>query len=556
MNQSSSPELSSSPRTRSFHPEDDPSNTIITQTLYSVQRGVSHRASLLSLSGNKSDLTTPTSSSPTAETTRLLNGYRQRSHIEPPSRSLACTVPTQEDMDLHESKANQRKLIIATVLCFTFFLVELFAGIWAGSLAILSDSFHLLSDIAGFGISLTALYLAQQPATSSHSFGFYRAEILGAILSTLLIWILTAGLVWEGIQRLYNPTPIDGKIMFITAALGVLVNIALGFTLHGEHGHSHNGHSHGHSHDHHGGHAHSHDHGDGHDRDHNHDHDNSELEGQVFKKKEMNVNIKSAALHVIGDLISSIGVLISAAIIWAYPSMTIVDPICTFVFSIIVIMTTFRLMSNSITVLMEGTPTDIDPEQVAADLLKIPGVTDVHDLHIWALTVGKVALAAHLDVHPDVSPRQAKAISLRTGYDPDSHNEHHDEDHHHVIAGQDHHHHPSVHHSHANGHSHSHSAHYGTLVQPSTPAGNGGMMTVSNYDRILNAAQAVCGQYGIHHSTIQIEMAVGGSPENELFFSPISAVQGVANDDGGFESGADQKSYRSLHCQPAFSGRR
>ncbi|KAI8801064.1 cation efflux family-domain-containing protein, partial [Cladochytrium replicatum] len=478
-----------------------------------------------------------------------------------PSRSLGCTVPTQEDMDLNESKANQRKLIIATVLCFVFFLVELFAGIWAGSLAILSDSFHLLSDIAGFGISLTALYLAQQPATSSHSFGFYRAEILGAILSTLLIWILTAALVWEGIQRLYNPTPIDGKIMFITAAVGVLVNIALGFTLHGEHGHSHGGHSHGHSHSHGNGHVHTHER----DQDHDHDHDHSDLEGKITKKKEMNVNIKSAALHVIGDLISSIGVLISAAIIWAYPSMTIVDPICTFVFSIIVIMTTVRLMSNSITVLMEGTPTDIDPEQVAADLLKIPGVTDVHDLHIWTLTVGKVALAAHLDVHPDVSPRQAMALSVKRGHNSDSHHDHHNGDHHHDHASgtSDHHHHHShgdttAHnhsHSHTNGHTHSHSAQYGTMIPPSTPAGYGAMMTVSHYDRILNAAQAVCGQYGIHHSTIQIEMAVG-SPEQEEFFSPISAVAGAAHEDGGFESGADQRSYRSLHCQPGVSGRR
>ncbi|RKO90662.1 hypothetical protein BDK51DRAFT_15297, partial [Blyttiomyces helicus] len=209
----------------------------------------------------------------------------------------------------------RRKLWLATTLCFAFFLVELAAGLYAGSLAILSDSFHLLSDIAGFAISLVALYLAQQPATARHSFGFHRAEIIGAIVSTFLIWMLTAVLVYEAIDRVRNPQPIDGPVMFGTALVGVFVNIILGLTLHGEHGHSHG----------------------------------EEEAGKILilLHCSMNINVQSAAIHVIGDLLSSIGVLIAASAIWINPDLTILDPICTFVFSVFVLATTIQLMSNS-----------------------------------------------------------------------------------------------------------------------------------------------------------------------------------------------------------------
>ncbi|KAJ3052098.1 hypothetical protein HK097_006899 [Rhizophlyctis rosea] len=248
--------------------------------------------------------------------------------------SFACPDKGHEMND--DAARDRRKLIIATTLCFAFFILELVAGIVAGSLAILSDSFHLLSDIAGFAISLVALYLTQQPATKRHSYGFYRAEIIGAILSVFLIWILTAFLLLEAVERVRNPTAIDGRIMAGTAAIG---------------------------------------------------------------RKHQNINITSAAIHVIGDLLSSIGVLIAAIVIWVRPDLTIVDPICTFVFSVFVLATTIRLMYNSVTVLMEATPSDIDPHAVDADLREITGVRDVHDLHIWNLTIGKPSLSVHITIH-------------------------------------------------------------------------------------------------------------------------------------------------------------
>ncbi|KAJ3176249.1 hypothetical protein HDU87_005464 [Geranomyces variabilis] len=308
---------------------------------------------------------------------------------------------------------NRRKLLVATGLCLLFFAVELVAGLWAGSLAILSDSFHLLSDIGGFAISVTAIYLSERPATSRHSFGFHRTEILGAILSTLLIWILTAFLLWEAVDRLRNPVPIDGPVMFGTAAVGVVVNIILGLTLHGSHGHDH-GHDHshgGHSHDH--SHAHSKDEEAAHDHSHDH-HDHSHVTSKV------NINIESATIHVLGDLLSSLGVLIAATVIWIKPEYTIVDPICTCVFSCIVLATTMRLMYHSVAVLMEGTPSHIDSNEVHSTLAELPGVQSVHELHIWNLTVGKPSLTAHLSLsayhpqnpHDPMSTADTNAILL------------------------------------------------------------------------------------------------------------------------------------------------
>ncbi|KAJ3210160.1 Metal tolerance protein 1 [Dinochytrium kinnereticum] len=358
------------------------------------------------------------------------------------------TVKEKTEEEL-EADANLRKLTIATVLCFTFFAVELIAGIWSGSLAILSDSFHLLSDIAGFGISIAALYMARKPPTIRHSFGFARVEILGAVLSTFLIWVLTAYLVYEAFQRVRDPQPIDGRVMCGTAVVGVLVNLVLGATLHGEHGHhhghshSHAGHLHGDSHDEEAGHfydrAHEDDHalehGDNHiheHTEHGHGHNNENRVGvheatplltsnptpKPKKQQPTNINVQSAAIHVIGDLISSIGVLISSIIILVWPEMTIVDPICTFLFSVFVILTTVTLMNNSLRVLMEATPVDIDPIAIERSLLtEIPNVIDVHDLHIWTLTQGKTFLIAHIGY---LLPTAASCAASSRGSTPPS----------------------------------------------------------------------------------------------------------------------------------------
>ncbi|KAI8600543.1 cation efflux family-domain-containing protein [Dissophora ornata] len=377
-----------------------------------------------------------------------------------------------------ESTKNKRKLIFVTVLCLCFFTVEIVGGYFAKSLALMSDAFHLLSDVVSFMVSLIAIWLSEQPATKRHSFGYHRAEVLAALMSVFIIWILTAFLLMEAFERIKNPQSIDGKTMCIVASIGVAINIILAFALghdhdhghgHGhDHGHSH-GHSHEHNHDHGHDHSHEHEHGNGHshshDPAHSHDHssDGNKNKAQKKQKKEVNINVKAATLHVIGDLISSVGVLVASIIIMIKPTWTIVDPICTVLFSILVMFTTYRLVWDSLGILMEGTPTHIDPEEIEASLLEIPGVTLVHDLHVWNLTAGKASMAVHLQLAPK--------------------NE---------MTNRD--------------------------------------LTMADYDRILTEAQnLVCGQFQIHHSTIQLETAYNSSEHcrpDMCSNEPLSVVNG------------------------------
>ncbi|CAG8473410.1 2131_t:CDS:2, partial [Gigaspora rosea] len=298
----------------------------------------------------------------------------------PDGANALCGHIDNEDSGCRMEKSSSqpvKKLWIAIVISLTFFAIELVGGFIAASLALLSDSFHLLSDVVSFGISLLSIYLAQRPATRALSYGYHRAEILGALVSIFLIWLLTLYLCVEAYDRLKNPVQVDGKTMCIVATIGVFVNI-------------HQGHVHTHAEE--NSEALLHEHGQT-----EHEHGNGD--------KEENVNIRAALLHVLGDFLSSLGVLISSIVIMFDESKVWVDPLCTFIFSALVMLTTYGVLRSSIRVLMEATPLHIDSSAVKNDLEKIKGVKSVHDLHIWDLTVGRTTLTAHIQLHkydPDV----------------------------------------------------------------------------------------------------------------------------------------------------------
>ncbi|KAI7862115.1 cation efflux protein [Spinellus fusiger] len=298
----------------------------------------------------------------------------------------ACSNITAKNSQ--NTRSTKRKLMFATCLALLFFATELIAGYFANSLALMSDAFHLLSDVASFMVALVAIYLAEKPATKRHTYGFHRAEVIAALISVLTIWVLTGYLVMEAIERVKKPQQIDARLMCITAAIGVAVNVVLAYVL--------GGHHHGHSHDH----DHSHGHSHGHDHGHGHSH-GSEEEHSLRHSKETNINLRAAALHVMGDLLASIGVLISSIVLLFKPSYTIVDPLCTFMFSILVLYTTYHLVKDSLAVLMEGVPGNIEPEAIEKSLSQIPGVVAVHDLHIWTLSPGKSSLTAHITIAGD-----------------------------------------------------------------------------------------------------------------------------------------------------------
>uniref|UniRef100_A0A0D3C6M3 Response regulatory domain-containing protein n=2 Tax=Brassica oleracea var. oleracea TaxID=109376 RepID=A0A0D3C6M3_BRAOL len=305
--------------------------------------------------------------------------------------------------DAQERNASMRKLCIAVVLCLLFMTVEVFGGIKANSLAILTDAAHLLSDVAAFAISLFSLWAAGWEATPRQTYGFFRIEILGALVSIQLIWLLTGILVYEAIIRLLSETSeVNGFLMFLVAAFGLLVNIIMAVLLGHDHGH---GHSHGHDHHSHGVTVTTHHHHHGHGEDkHHHAHGDEDVTEQLLEKSEKrkrNINVQGAYLHVLGDSIQSVGVMIGGGIIWYKPEWKIVDLICTLVFSVIVLGTTINMIRSILEVLMESTPREIDATKLEKGLLEMEEVVAVHELHIWAITVGKVLLACHVNIRPE-----------------------------------------------------------------------------------------------------------------------------------------------------------
>lgn len=360
----------------------------------------------------------------------------------------------------------QRKLQLACVCSLLFMCAEIVGGFLAGSLAIMTDAAHLLSDVAGFCISLFAIWITTMPASKRLSFGFQRAEVIGAITSVLVIWVLTGVLVYAAVERFMEcigPNPkerVNGKLMFIVACIGLVVNLVLMQILgHGHshggggggHGHSHGGSAHGHGHGgstdssddghsygselkHKGhGHSHGHSHGDHHDSSsdsdssdddhhhkahgHGHGHSHGDSNGcdpdglergeakangsangtaNGGRKKLENLNIEAAYIHAFGDFIQSVGVCVAGALIWYKPEWQIADPIATFVFSVLVLGTTVGIVKDSVHVLMEGTPDGIHPDEIESGLRSCSSVVEVHDLHIWSLSAGLPSLSVHL----------------------------------------------------------------------------------------------------------------------------------------------------------------
>lgn len=344
----------------------------------------------------------------------------------------------------------RNKLLKATILCFLFMVAELVGGALASSLAIMTDAAHLLSDMAGFAISIVAISLAKKDANMEYSFGYHRAEILGALASVMLIWALTGVLVYEAILRMTTPKElkVEGMLMFIISCLGILVNGAMMLVL-GGHGHSHAGGGHGHD-----------------------DHDGND---EHTEEKE-NINVEAAWVHVVGDLIQGIGVMIAAVLIWWGPGMTVceeydhdcghwrqiseaynfttgassaaigpanhtysdpewkwdgqdkgtfksginwylADPVCTLLFSCLVMYTTVGIVKTSIGILMAKAPPEINMKKLYQKFTEIPLAKNVHDLHCWQVSQGKNCMSVHIGVddlqHLPSVFEQAQAIAAK-----------------------------------------------------------------------------------------------------------------------------------------------
>ncbi|XP_054812786.1 metal tolerance protein B isoform X3 [Prosopis cineraria] len=266
-----------------------------------------------------------------------------------------------------ESSKSAKKLCGLIVFYAMVMLVEAVGGLKANSLAIISDAAHLLSDTAGFSISLFAVWASGWEATPQQSFGYNRLEVLGALFSVQLIWLISGFLMYEAVGRLfYRKARVNGMLMLSIAALGFSLNLIMVLWLGHDHSHHHHHHSCG---------------------DLNHDHGKEELHNNMTDEKELslvsssprkrnvlNINLQGAYLHVMADLIQSVGVMIAGAVIWAKPDC----------------------------ILMERTPSEINITKLESDLKGMKGVEDIRDLHIWAITVGKNVLSCHVVAEPGI----------------------------------------------------------------------------------------------------------------------------------------------------------
>ena len=313
----------------------------------------------------------------------------------------------QEKLRL-ENQVAMFKLKIISVVCCSFMIIEFICGYLAGSLAIMSDATHLLSDLAGFLISLFSLIVAMKPADRNFTFGYHRFEVLGALASILIIWGLTVWLLMAAIWRIKHPNPIVGFLMVCIAAGGLLFNIIMNRVL------AYNPV------------VNSMDSGMGaikNNPEEDLNNDNNLRESLLNNEEELKHNlnadenpvIRAAYIHILGDMIQSAGVLIAALIIYffqdTHPGVRIVDPICTFCFAIVVLCTTFPVSRDCFYVLLESTPRDLDIESLYNDLSSIEGVISVHDIHLWNISIGRPSIALHIICE---SPKDVLKIATQT----------------------------------------------------------------------------------------------------------------------------------------------
>ncbi|NWT65025.1 ZNT4 protein, partial [Prunella himalayana] len=306
----------------------------------------------------------------------------------------------------------KKRLTLAALLYLLFMTGELIGGYVANSLAIMTDALHMLTDLSGIILTLLALWLSAKSPTKRFTFGFHRLEVLSAIISVLLVYILMAFLLYEAVQRtIHMDYEINGDIMLITAAVGVAVNLIMGFLLN-QSGHLHS-HSHSHPHSHvpqpsspSGAQGHS---SQGHSS-HGHSSQGHSSQGHS------SLAVRAAFVHALGDLVQSIGVLVAAYIIRFKPEYKIADPICTYVFSILVIFTTIRILCDTGVIILEGVPRHLNVDRIKEDLMKIEDVYSIEDLNVWSLTAGKTTAIVHLQLVPGSSSKwedvQSKARQL------------------------------------------------------------------------------------------------------------------------------------------------
>lgn len=249
----------------------------------------------------------------------------------------------------HDHQTSTRRLAVALVITALFLVAEVVGGWLSNSLALLADAGHMLTDVGALALSLFVAWFARQPATPQKSFGYLRWEILAALINGAVLLMASGFILWESFARLAAPEAVEGGLMLTVAVLGLAVNALSAWLLHGA--------------------------------------------------AHQSLNMRGAYLHVLSDLLGSVAA-IAAALLVRWQGWLIADPIASILMTGLIIRGAWRLVREAVDVLLEATPAHIDVTALRAAMGAVPGVTEVHDLHVWTLTSGVVAMSAHAVAPP------------------------------------------------------------------------------------------------------------------------------------------------------------
>ena len=243
------------------------------------------------------------------------------------------------------ASGDRRRLSLVLLLTFLYMIAEALGGWWTDSLALLADAGHMLADVAALALALVAVWFGARPATPKKTFGYYRLEILAALINGVALSVISLFILYEAYGRWAAPPEVRSGAMTVIAAGGLIVNLACAALLHGGH-------------------------------------------------KE-DLNIRGAWLHIMGDALGSVGAIIAGVLMSLY-GWYMADPLFSVVISFLIVLSSWNLIRESTNVLLEGTPAHINLAAVEDSILETIGVEDVHDLHVWTITSGREALSAHV----------------------------------------------------------------------------------------------------------------------------------------------------------------
>jgi cobalt-zinc-cadmium efflux system protein len=245
----------------------------------------------------------------------------------------------------NRAERSRRRLSIVLVLTAIYMVAEAVGGWMTGSLALLADAGHMLTDVAALALALIAVWFGSRPATSSKTFGYYRLEILAALINGVALILISLLIFYEAYQRWAEPPAVRSGLMMLVATGGLIINLICARLLHGDH--------------------------------------------------KDDLNVRGARLHIIGDALGSVGAILAGGFMWLY-GWYAADPLFSCLISLLIIWSSWHLIRESTNILLEGTPAHINLAAVEDAILQTEGVEDVHDLHVWTITSGREALSAHV----------------------------------------------------------------------------------------------------------------------------------------------------------------